>query len=366
MDPWEFSVQASRTAETQAMAITLASKKRLEVNVTHTFIELALNSMSLWSEKGDEVLQTSRGSNAPFLMRNRTGHPITLWTETDDRGSKPEPVKIEDGADRPWRLDDWRTMRESATTQVTHNAVGISIEGTAWERIKHISVEREGELVYRLKPKVDKVTHRMLCEIKLVNNVKIVTFRSTFKVENLTFVGSELVIVDADGKKASPIYALPPGGECSVPIEAAYHQRIRIRPQRGHEHRWSEEAYGWQDLIRRPARTILCKSAQNEAPFRFQAYADYDRKDPLVKIYPKLTLRLRAPIEVENLLPFDIRFRVFDKDREHNWKSFLRQGGTSPIHVAELSHLLLLSVEVQDSRELYTFPVTVLADLRLL
>ena len=66
--------------------------------------------------------------------------------------------------------------------------------------------------------------------------------------------------------------------------------------------------------------------------------------------YPKLTLRLRAPIEVENLLPYDIRFRIYDKNREHNWSSFLRKGGISPLHMADLSHLLLLSVEIQDSR----------------
>lgn len=58
---------------------------------------------------------------------------------------------------------------------------------------------------------------------------------------------------------------------------------------------------------------------------------------------------MRAPIEVENLLPYDIRFRVYDKNREHNWASFLRKGGTTPLHMAELSHLLLLSVEIQDT-----------------
>lgn len=72
----------------------------------------------------------------------------------------------------------------------------------------------------------------------------------------------------------------------------------------------------------------------------------------LYRTYPRLTLRLRAPVEIENLLPFDIRFRIYDKNREHNWSSFLRKGGTSPLHMAELSHLLLLSVEIQDSREM--------------
>ncbi|GAA5878824.1 hypothetical protein JCM1840_000727, partial [Sporobolomyces johnsonii] len=66
-------------------------------------------------------------------------------------------------------------------------------------------------------------------------------------------------------------------------------------------------------------------------------------------VYPRISLRLQAPVEVQNLLPHDIRYRVFDKNLEHNWTSFLREGGVSPIHIAELSHLLLLSVEVQDT-----------------
>lgn len=54
-------------------------------------------------------------------------------------------------------------------------------------------------------------------------------------------------------------------------------------------------------------------------------------------------------MEVQNLLPHDVRYRIFDKNLEHNWTSFLRAGGVSPIHVAELSHLLLLSIEIQET-----------------
>lgn len=208
IDPWEFSVQASRNAATQGMSVTVSSKRRLEVNVTHTFIELAMNTAILWNQKGEEVLKTSRGSNAPFLMRNRTGHPIVIWAESDDRNSKPEPSRIADGEDLPWRMDDWRAMRESATTNLVHNSVGILLEDTPWERVKRISVEREGEQVYRLKPRLDKIAHRILCDIKLVNNVKIVTLRSTFKIVNMTLVPSEMVLVDAQGKKASAVFKL--------------------------------------------------------------------------------------------------------------------------------------------------------------
>lgn len=208
IDPWEFSVQASRNAATQALSLTVSSKKRLEVNVTHTFIELAMNTATLWSQKGEEVLKTSRGSNAPFLMCNRTGHPIVIWAESDDRNSKPEPSRIADGEDLPWRMDDWRAMRESTTSNLIHNSIGIFLEDTPWERVKRISVESEGEQVYRLKPRLDKIAHRILCDIKLVNNVKVVTLRSTFKIQNMTLVPSEMVLVDAHGKKASAVFKL--------------------------------------------------------------------------------------------------------------------------------------------------------------
>ena len=62
-----------------------------------------------------------------------------------------------------------------------------------------------------------------------------------------------------------------------------------------------------------------------------------------------MTLRLRAPIEVENLLPYDIKYRIFDKNTNQNWTSFLRKGGLMPVHSVQLSHLVLLSVQLEDS-----------------
>jgi vacuolar protein sorting-associated protein 13A/C len=77
-----------------------------------------------------------------------------------------------------------------------------------WDRLKQVSVEREGQRVFSLRPKLNNVTHRLLCDIKLVDNVKVITFRSTFQVENRTLVVAEMVVVDANGKRASPIYKI--------------------------------------------------------------------------------------------------------------------------------------------------------------
>ena len=65
--------------------------------------------------------------------------------------------------------------------------------------------------------------------------------------------------------------------------------------------------------------------------------------------YPKLSLRLRAPIELENLLPYDIQYRIYDKNTDQQWKSYLRHGGRMPVHSVELAHLVLLNVTIQDT-----------------
>jgi vacuolar protein sorting-associated protein 13A/C len=54
-------------------------------------------------------------------------------------------------------------------------------------------------------------------------------------------------------------------------------------------------------------------------------------------------------MEIENLLPFDIQYRVYDKNLERNFSAFLRKGGLTPISIADLSHLIMLSVAIDDS-----------------
>lgn len=56
-----------------------------------------------------------------------------------------------------------------------------------------------------------------------------------------------------------------------------------------------------------------------------------------------------APIQLENLLPYNLQYRIYDKDTDQNWRSYLRAGGIMPIHSVELTHLVLLNVEINDT-----------------
>lgn len=89
-----------------------------------------------------------------------------------------------------------------------------------WERVRNVSVDREGDQSYTLKPRMKEVLHRVVCDVKLKDNVKIVTFRSAFQVENMTHLPMELVLIDANNKQAAPVCKIR---ECR-PYSVAYPQ----------------------------------------------------------------------------------------------------------------------------------------------
>lgn len=62
-----------------------------------------------------------------------------------------------------------------------------------------------------------------------------------------------------------------------------------------------------------------------------------------------MKIKLSAPVTLENLLPYDFKYRIYDKNTKKDWSNFLRKGGVSPVHVVQLSHLLLLSIDMQDT-----------------
>lgn len=66
-------------------------------------------------------------------------------------------------------------------------------------------------------------------------------------------------------------------------------------------------------------------------------------------VYPYMRIKISAPVEIQNLLPYDFKYRIYDKNTKKDWTNFLRRGGVSPVHVVELSHLLLMSIDLQDT-----------------
>lgn len=82
--------------------------------MTTTFVELVLTTLDLWARDGTKLLQTARGTFAPYRIRNRTGGTLLMWSDIDGKAasSTQAGVKVANEETIDWRFDDWKTTRE--------------------------------------------------------------------------------------------------------------------------------------------------------------------------------------------------------------------------------------------------------------
>ncbi|ESZ98798.1 putative Vacuolar protein sorting-associated protein 13 [Sclerotinia borealis F-4128] len=350
IEPWELGLLIAKDSNPECMSVDLISKKMLEITVTSATIALASKSAQFLTQS-DDVLSKPRGADAPYRIRNYTGFDINVWADVPD-ADNTMAATLEDGEEAPWRFEDWEKMRENLSPENTSGFVGLRLEGSGFDSLNKIPVNREGETLYSLRPRKDKILHRLLVEVTLgTDNVKYITFRSPLLVENKTQIPVELGVFDSQEGHLLKIEKIAPGESRPAPVGAAYMKSLLVRPDQGFGYSWSTESLFWKDLLKNPTRTITCKgeSGDKTPPFYFQMNATFDKTTPITSIYPYMRIRLSAPIELENLLPYDFKYRIYDKNTKKDWTNFLRKGGLSPVHVVELSHLLLMSIDMQDT-----------------
>ncbi|KAG9239707.1 putative vacuolar protein sorting-associated protein 13 [Amylocarpus encephaloides] len=350
IEPWQLGLEVSKELNPDCMSINLISEKMLELTVTSASIALASKSADFLTQQGD-ILSKPRGSEAPYRLRNYTGFDIHVWADVSGEDNQMA-AKLADGEEGPWRFEDWEKMRENLSPEESNGIVGIRLEGSGFDSINKIPVTREGETIYNLRPRKNQTMHRLLVEVTLgEDNVKCITFRSPLLVENKTQIPVDLGVFDAQEGHLLKIEKIAPGESRPAPVGAAFMKSLLVRPDQGFGYTWSTESLFWKDLLKRPTRTMTCKGENDKQtpPFYFQLHASYDKTNPLSSIYPYMRLRLSAPIELENLLPYDFKYRIYDKNTKKDWTNFLRKGGLSPVHVVELSHLLLMSIDMQDT-----------------
>lgn len=350
IEPWQLGFHMSKDQNPDKLSVELYSRKSMELTITAATIALGSKSFDFLTTDED-ILSKPRGTDAPYRIRNYTGFDLNVWAEgrNEHEGSA---AKLEDGDEEPWRFEDPSATRETLSPEGASGVVGIKLEGSGFDSIPRIPVHREGEFLYNLKPKQDRVQHRILVEIKLgTDNIKYITFRSPLLVENNTQIPVEIGIFNPEEGHLLKIEKVAPGDARPAPVGAAFMHSIVVRPDQGFGYAWSNERLFWKDLLKRPTKTVTCRGEQDDQspPFYFQMHAAFDKKDPLTSVYPYMRIQLRPPVEVQNLLPFDFKYRIYDSNTKKDWTNFLRRGGVSPVHVVELSHLLLISVDMQDT-----------------
>ncbi|KAL4976672.1 hypothetical protein BDW66DRAFT_134541 [Aspergillus desertorum] len=350
IEPWQLGIHMAKEVHPDVFSVDVYSHKTMELTVTSATIDLASKSFQFFNTDED-VLSKPRGADAPYRIRNYTGFDLHVWADVAE-GEDGPAARLADGEEYPWRFEDSTSMRETLAPEGQAGLVGVKLEGSGFDSVTRIPVVREGEFLYNLKPKKDTVLHRLLVEVKLgPDNVKYITIRSPLLVENNTQIPVELGVFNPQDGHLLKIEKILPGEARPAPVGAAFMHSIVIRPDQGFGYDWSHEQLYWKDLMRRPTRTIKCLSeaGQQSPPFYFQTNATFNARDPLTKIYPYMRIRIFAPVEIQNLLPYDFKYRIYDKNTRKDWTNFLRKGGVSPVHVVELAHLLLLSVDLEDT-----------------
>lgn len=282
IEPWQLGFHMSKEQHPDSLSVDIYSHKAMELTVTSATIALASKSAQFLSTDED-VLSKPRGADSPFRIRNYTGFQLNIWAATreEDQGSA---AKLEDGEEAQWRFEDATTMRENLSPEGSTGIVGIKLEGSGFDSIERIPVNREGETLYNLNPRKDKVLHRILVEVKLgLDNVKYITFRSPLVVDNKTQIPVEMGVFSPEEGHLLKIEKIPPGEARPMPVGAAFMHSLVIRPDQGFGYSWSNERLFWKDLLKRPTRTITCKSESNDQspPFHFQMNAAFDKKDPM-------------------------------------------------------------------------------------
>ncbi|SPQ24240.1 69ce8ed1-3762-4d61-b82d-7a61ebbcd3f7 [Thermothielavioides terrestris] len=348
IEPWQVGFGIARGQNTGVLSVDVASKRNFDVTITTASIALFSKSFAFFAQDQD-VLSKPRGVEAPYRIRNYTGFDVVMHAKRQG-SDEVTSLRLADGQEVPWSFEDWEKMRESLLTDTSAaNSVAVQLEGSGFDMVKKIRLTREGEFLYALKPKADEVLHKLLVEIKLgTDNVKYVTLRSPLLVENETDLPVELGVYDAHEGHLLKIEKIAPGESRPAPVGAAYLKSLLVRPDPGFGYGWSTDTLWWRDLLRRPTRTLVCKGEHGD-PFYFQMSARWDKSNPMTRNYPYMRLKLSAPVTLENLLPYDFKYRIYDKNTKKDWPNFLRKGGVSPVHVVELSHLLLLSIDMQDT-----------------
>ena len=285
IEPWQFGLQLSKVQSPDCLSIEFYSQKMLELTITSATLALASKSAQFLSQDEDDVLSKPRGIDTPFRIRNYTGFDINVW---DDNSSdeKPTSAKLSDGEEAPWRFEDWEKMRENLAPEGGSGVIGLKLEGSGFNDVTRIPVNKEGESIYSLRPRKDKTLHRLLVEVELAeDNVKYITFRSPLLIENNTQIPVEIGIFNHDVGDLLKIEKIQPGQSRPAPVGSAFEHSILVRPDQGFGYTWSSERIFWEDLLKRPTKTMTCKSDSGDKtpPFYFQMNANFDKKNPLTR-----------------------------------------------------------------------------------
>lgn len=344
LEPWPVAIYAAKTL-TPSECITVEVVSRELAQLTLSSRSVALLSQISASLNTEAPPQT-REEVSPYVIHNETGYDLEVWIDRDD-GSQDNKRVVTNNGRINWEFEDWRTIRENLDTHNDQDYLGIRILESQYDVVERVMASSDGQEVYMLEPPTDGGVHnRLVCEITLrSDNIKEIWLRSTMTIVNNA--ESAIAVEAVDPKNAiEGDFIVEPGQRRALPIDLVYRDTFKIKPSMNTQFNWSTENFDWHKLVK-GGIALSCSTvgASELSYYYFQADAQYDSAEPLASIYPHMEVIISAPIEIENLLPFDLDFRLYDKTAKRDWSGSIAHGKNTYVQVATLQSLLLLSVE---------------------
>jgi vacuolar protein sorting-associated protein 13A/C len=342
IENWQFSIDGRVENLSGKKSIVFLCRKKLEINLTHTLLELIYQlNMSLRHRPSDKPERQE--SQAPYKIRNESGFPLIIWKSSD---KDVELVRLESRCTVDWRFEDWRSLREQ--THASQHKLALQFEGPSWESVKGVSVDRNGQETFILRPVMDGILHRFIVEVKIENKIKVVTVKSTKSIENLSSIELEIGLVPPRGNKVKSVSRLKPGQCYHLDITSAYNDTIFVRPFDFGYH-WSTQGIYWKNLTgkkREKMYLINCAGIDKNVPlFNFQMNFELKGGDPN---YPEAVYKFMAPFVLENLLPCSIRYVIQDKVGHQQISGTTAAGESAVLHTLDPSNLLALNISIPE------------------
>ncbi|KAI9251543.1 hypothetical protein BY458DRAFT_17568 [Sporodiniella umbellata] len=350
LEPWHFCIKANQSATDKSMRMVLETQEQIYLNVTHTFIESSLMISQTMSEIRP-LAKAAQTQVKPYLLLNMTGYDLQFWNMSDDAGKKKQVHTLKNGESMPWTFRNWKKRREKIN--LGKNLFGVQIQENNWESVLNIALDREGQLAYCLKPESNGIFHRLIVDISLGDHVKKVTFRSGLLFENGSLEKMELAVVNKNRRILSDVICLGSQDVYSAPIQLCYDQWVVVRPS--DRYHWSKQMLVWSDvLLSSFPKYIECdpmdESIQPSMPYLFQIKKHVDHKSSLVKRYPLMKIQFCAPIEIENLLPFDLQFSLTEDEVNMGVDRVVLKGEKACVHHLRGDSVLKVSVDLKTDR----------------
>lgn len=344
VEPWPVSIYASKkTGSKECLLIDIIAREMAQVTVYSRSVGLL---SQIFSRMSSDIELKPRGEDSPYRIVNQTGLDIKVWLSLEEAESD-EGKLIKTGETVPWAFESWTKVRQNLDVDSNAIAIGVTFCGALYDDLTQVLLNGEGTEVYMLEPAMNKIHNRLLCDITLgEDNVKTVVLRSTVKIQNDSDTGIHILLLDESHSENNAELLIPSGGSYAVPINSVYYSRLSVRPNISTSYNWSKEKLFWHDITK-DSTTLSCGSfsTNDNSFYYYHAVAHIAEDEPLATIYPFMTVTISAPVEIDNFLPYDLEYRLYDKNNEREWKGKLSKGMKNYVHVVSLRSLLLLSVQ---------------------